>query len=287
MSIIQYQSCGCCRYSLPPQFFHPFAGFSGRAFPTPNSTARAVLENSTPDSVVDKVVEADPFSAIKKRASEISSDLKGTSIFLVGMNNSYKSSLGVILADALRYYFFDSDSLVEEAVGGKGAAVSLVESEEEGYLASETEVLKQLSSMGRLIVCAGNGAVKSSSNLALLRHGISIWIDVPLDLVAREIMEDRIQLSASDTTICKSSDEILDQLTTLYDSGQSGYSTADATISLQSSEGDRKTSESEEDDGRGCETILVTRSSRTSRLRFSFLEKLMKLYYSPKPTTSI
>lgn len=29
----------------------------------------------------------------------------------------------------------------------------------------QTEVLKQLSSMGRLVVCAGNGAVKSSTNL--------------------------------------------------------------------------------------------------------------------------
>ncbi|XP_073019121.1 uncharacterized protein [Primulina eburnea] len=95
---------------------------------------------------------------------------------------------------------------------------------------------------------------------------VSIWIDVPWDLVAREIMEDRIQPSASDIKICKSSDEILDQVTTLYDSGRSGFSTADATISLQTSElglndvtvkdmyggseGDRKTSKSEEDDGR-------------------------------------
>lgn len=29
----------------------------------------------------------------------------------------------------------------------------------------QTEVLKQLSSMGRLVVCAGNGAVQSSTNL--------------------------------------------------------------------------------------------------------------------------
>ncbi|GFP87558.1 importin beta-like sad2 [Phtheirospermum japonicum] len=56
------------------------------------------------------------------------------------------------------------DSLVEEAAGGKSATVSLIERDEEGYLASETEVLKQLSSMGRL-VCAGNGAVKSATNL--------------------------------------------------------------------------------------------------------------------------
>lgn len=43
---------------------------------------------------------------------------------------------------------------------------------------------------------------------ALLRHGVSIWIDVPLDLVAKELEEDKIQLSASDTPICKSSSEV-------------------------------------------------------------------------------
>ncbi|KAK4417934.1 putative inactive shikimate kinase like 1, chloroplastic [Sesamum alatum] len=198
-----------------------------------STTTCAILENSTSDSVATKAVEDDELLAIKKQASEISPDLRGTSIFLVGITNSYKLSLGRILADALRYYYFDSDSLVEEAYGGKTAAISYIERDEEGYLASETEVLKQLSSMGRLVVCAGNGAVKSATNLALLRHGISIWIDVPLDLVAREILEDRIQLSASDTPICNSSSEVLAQLTALYNSARSGYSTADATISLQ------------------------------------------------------
>lgn len=43
---------------------------------------------------------------------------------------------------------------------------------------------------------------------ALLRHGVSIWIDVPLDLVAKELEEDKVQLSASDTPICKSSSEV-------------------------------------------------------------------------------
>ncbi|KAG8385007.1 hypothetical protein BUALT_Bualt04G0177400 [Buddleja alternifolia] len=184
------------------------------------------------DSVGTKIVEDEQSLAIKKKASEISPDLRGTSIFLIGINSAYKSSLGRTLADALRYYYFDSDSLVEEAAGGKAAAVSYIDGNAEEYLVSETEVLKQLSSMGRLVVSAGNGAVKSATNLALLRHGISIWIDVPLDLVARDIVEDRIQLSASDTSVCRSS-EVLDQLTTLYNSARSGYSTADATISLQ------------------------------------------------------
>lgn len=32
----------------------------------------------------------------------------------------------------------------------------------------QTEVLKQLSAMGRLVVCAGNGAVQSITNLYVL-----------------------------------------------------------------------------------------------------------------------
>ncbi|KAL0331823.1 UNVERIFIED_CONTAM: putative inactive shikimate kinase like 1, chloroplastic [Sesamum calycinum] len=105
-----------------------------------STTTCAILENSTSDAIVTKAVGDDQplavkvFSLFQKQASEISPDLKGTSIFLVGINNSYKLSLGRILADALRYYYFDSDSLVEEAYGGKTAAISYIERDEEGYL---------------------------------------------------------------------------------------------------------------------------------------------------------
>ncbi|RZC75035.1 hypothetical protein C5167_050517 [Papaver somniferum] len=45
-----------------------------------------------------------------------------------------------------------------------------------------TEVLKQLSSMGHLVVCAGG--VQS-----LLRYGVSIWINVPLETLTAEVTE--------------------------------------------------------------------------------------------------
>ncbi|KAF5725429.1 inactive shikimate kinase like 1 chloroplastic isoform X1 [Tripterygium wilfordii] len=171
--------------------------------------------------------------AVKKKAMGVSSQLKGTSIFLLGINNSVKSSMGKLLADVLRYYYFDSDSLVIEAAGGESAAKSLRESDAKGFRESETEVLKQLSSMGRLVVCAGDGAVQSSTNLALIRHGISLWIDVPLDLVAREMIQDQDQHPTSDISISESESEVLTQLITQYEEMRSGYSTADATVSLQ------------------------------------------------------
>nr|GMC46230.1 probable inactive shikimate kinase like 1, chloroplastic isoform X1 [Ipomoea batatas] len=202
-------------------------------------TACALLDDNDPvfplefpDSTAD-VANADLSFAVKKRAFEISPDLKGTCIFLVGISSSIKSNLGKLLADELKYYYFDSDSVVEDAVGGKEAATSFIQSDKEGFQGTETEVLRQLSSMGRLVVSAGNAAVRNATNLALIRHGISIWIKVPLQFVAREVVDDKFQLPASYVSISGSYSEVLAQLTAVYEETQDGYATADATVSLQ------------------------------------------------------
>lgn len=187
----------------------------------------STLNSETKDAVVDSTL------AVKTKATDLSTELKGTSIFLVGMKSSIKTSLGKLLAGALRYYYFDSDSLVEEAAGVESAAKSFKEREEKGFRESETEVLKQLSSMGRLVICAGDGAVQSSTNLAFLRHGISIWIDVPIDMVAKEVIKDQSQLSDSEIYTSEAYSEVLTQLISLYDEMRGGYGTADATVSLQ------------------------------------------------------
>ncbi|KAF3337494.1 putative inactive shikimate kinase like 1 [Carex littledalei] len=161
-------------------------------------------------------------SNLKTKAAELADELKGTSIFLVGMDCPMKSHLGKVLADSLRYFFFDSDSLVKEAFGGEAAAKLAFQSDEQGFKESETEVLKQLSAMGRLVVCAGDSAVQSKTNLALLRDGISIWIDLPLDVLAKET-----------TTNSDSFSEVLDELSARYNELKEGYGIADATVSLE------------------------------------------------------
>ncbi|CAH9112323.1 unnamed protein product [Cuscuta epithymum] len=231
---------GCNFKLLPPFSVHhpPFrrsAPATDLILPTKpklrhqKSTACALLEDK--DSAKD--ANTDVSLLVKKRASDVSLDLKGTSLFLVGINSSVKSNLGKHLADALRYYYIDSDSVVEDSVGGKAAAASIIKTDKEGFQDSETEVLRQLSSMGRLLVSAGSGAVRCSTNLALLRHGISIWIDVPLKLVAREVVEDKVQLSAFELSMTgESYSEVLAQMASLLEERRSGYATADATVSL-------------------------------------------------------
>ncbi|XP_010514358.1 PREDICTED: probable inactive shikimate kinase like 1, chloroplastic [Camelina sativa] len=169
------------------------------------------------------VVDSDPIDTVKRKAMDISPALKGASIFLVGINNPIKANAGKLLAEALRYYYFDSDNLITEAAGGNLSAHALKEADEKAFQESETEVLKQLSSMGRLVVCAGDGAVQSLKNLSLLRHGISIWIDVPLDIAAK---------GDDDSFNSESSRELFDTLKASYEKSRKGYETADASISL-------------------------------------------------------
>ncbi|KAB2034390.1 hypothetical protein ERO13_D04G074000v2 [Gossypium hirsutum] len=220
---------------FPRSFSTPFRlrtslSFSPSLPPKSFPTNCSVSDDTTSSA---NVATVDLSIALKKKATDVSADLRGTSIFLVGMNNSVKSSLGMLLADLFRYYYFDSDALVSEAAGGESAAISLKESDEKGFRESETEVLKQLSSMGRLVVCAGDGAVQNSTNLALLRHGISIWIDVPLDMVAKGIIGNKSLLLSSEIAISGSYSEVLSQLMALYEDMRRGYATADATVSLQ------------------------------------------------------
>ncbi|KAI8026488.1 hypothetical protein LOK49_LG02G01570 [Camellia lanceoleosa] len=194
----------------------------------PFSTTTRSLPDDAAYGSATKVADVDLALAVKNKAIDISPDLKGTSIFLVGIKGAMKTSMGKLLADALRYYYFDSDNLVEEAAGGGSAGKSFRERDKEGFFESETEVLKQLSSMGRLVVCAGNGAVQSTTNLALLRHGLSIWIDVPLDMIARDAIENGSQLSESEIFSSGSYSE----LAVLYEELKGGYATADTTVSL-------------------------------------------------------
>ncbi|XP_078440902.1 shikimate kinase like 1 [Wolffia australiana] len=176
-------------------------------------------------------VELQPSLELKAKAAEIVDALKGTSLFLVGMNGPIKTKVGKFIADALEYCYFDSDEVVEKVVGGATAARDLRQIDEKGFLESETEVLRQLSSMARLVVCAGEGATQGATNLSYLRYGISVWIDIPVDVMASEMFKEGAQFSNAEDS-ADAFDESVTELSRRYDKMKGGYATADANISL-------------------------------------------------------
>ncbi|KAI4976074.1 hypothetical protein ZWY2020_049681 [Hordeum vulgare] len=126
---------------------------------------------------------------LKRKAEEVQLELNGRCIYLVGMMGSGKSTVGKILAEVLGYSYFDSDSLVEQAVGMPSVAQIFKVHSEAFFRDSESSVLRDLSSMHRLVVATGGGAVIRPVNWRYMKKGLSIMLDVPLDALAKRIAQ--------------------------------------------------------------------------------------------------
>lgn len=185
------------------------------------------------------VSEADKCSAegtlvLKSKAEEVSLGLDGKSIFLVGMMGCGKTTVGKILSEALGYYFFDSDKLIEESAGGKPVAQIFKEKNEEYFRDSESKVLSKLSSMHRLVVATGGGAVVRPRNWRYLNEGVTIWLDVPLDALAKRVIavgtESRPLLGQA---VVDPYAQAFARLTELIERRGEAYANSDVKVSLQ------------------------------------------------------
>ncbi|CAI5464781.1 unnamed protein product [Closterium sp. Yama58-4] len=212
-------------------------------------TRASTGDNATSSSSSDVVFkEAKERAAAQEKARSLVGDLKGTSIFLVGMMGSGKTTVGTLLADLLGYCFFDSDRVVEAAAGGASVAQIFAENGEEEFRQLETRVLAELSSMGRLVVATGGGAVTRPVNWSYLSHGVTVHLDVPVEHLAERVVAVgtavRPLLSqptqgegeGGEQQAAHESDEYsktLARLAGLLGERKALYSNADTTISLQ------------------------------------------------------
>uniref|UniRef100_A0ACD6AFL4 Uncharacterized protein n=1 Tax=Avena sativa TaxID=4498 RepID=A0ACD6AFL4_AVESA len=171
---------------------------------------------------------------LKRKAEQVLFELNGRCIYLVGMMGSGKSTVGKILAEVLGYSYFDSDSLVEQAVGMPSVAQIFKVHSEAFFRDNESSVLRDLSSMQRLVVATGGGAVIRPVNWSYMKKGMSVMLDVPLDALAKRIAQ-----------VGTASRPLLDQpsadpytaafakLSLLAEQRGDAYANADVRVSLQ------------------------------------------------------
>jgi len=148
----------------------------------------------------------------------------------IGTDCTAKRNIGKLLANSIIYRYLCSEELLVDVLGGKDALRAFKESDEKGYLEVETEGLKQLTSMGSLVLCCGDGAVMNSTNLGLLRHGVSIWIDVPLEMAANDMLK---STGTQATTDPDSFSQAMSKLRQQYDDLKERYGISDITVSVQ------------------------------------------------------
>ncbi len=94
--------------------------------------------------------------------------------------------MGQLLAETLRYRFFDTDDVIEKSLG---ASVSQIfeENGEATFRDIETKVLQELSQYARSVISTGGGAVLSRENWGNMRHGIVIWLNGSAETLAARI----------------------------------------------------------------------------------------------------
>ncbi|KAK0575663.1 hypothetical protein LWI29_004786 [Acer saccharum] len=170
---------------------------------------------------------------LKTKGKEVASCLNGRNIYLVGMMGSGKTTVGKILSESLSYLFNDSDDYVEEAMGGTSVAQIFKQGGESIFREYETEALQKLSMMPRQVVATGGGAVIRPINWRYMRQGITVFLDVPLDALARRIAavgthtRPLLHFDSGDAYT-----KAFMRLLTLSEKRSEAYANADATVCL-------------------------------------------------------
>jgi shikimate kinase len=137
----------------------------------------------------DNKAYAEIASKIEAAAATTIESLQGTSVYLVGMMGSGKSTIGKMLSQALQYCYFDTDSLIEQ-LAGKSIPEIFEQDGEEAFRALETQVLQELAPYKDCVISTGGGAPTKAVNWGHMHAGISVWLNGPPTLLARRVVRD-------------------------------------------------------------------------------------------------
>ena len=145
-------------------------------------------------------------------------------IYLVGFMGSGKSTVGRRLAAELGWPFEDLDAVIEEREG-RTISDLFAEHGEAEFRRRESEALKAataLVSRGQpLVLALGGGAFGPEENRGRLKdHGITIWLDCPLDRSRERVAKERHRPLAKDPAA----------FAALYEARQPIYALADYRI---------------------------------------------------------
>lgn len=126
--------------------------------------ARRASELFTGERIPEERMEA----VLREVAAEV------TSVVLIGMPGSGKSTVGAALARRLERPFVDADEEIVRRVG-RSIPEIFAEDGEKRFRALETEVLSDLGKRSGIVLATGGGAVLFERNLPLLRQNGRIY----------------------------------------------------------------------------------------------------------------
>jgi shikimate kinase len=153
---------------------------------------------------VDKIVLSQPIL-----------NLKGLNLYLIGMMGCGKTTIGQLLAQKLRYRFFDTDALIVQSTGYEISQI-FAESGEPTFRQIETQVLSEISAYTRLVVATGGGIILERMNWSYLHQGLVVWLDVPLETLIQRLQWDTTRPLLQDPDPQQKLEHLLKQRQPLY-----------------------------------------------------------------------
>ena len=145
-------------------------------------------------------------------------------IYLVGFMGCGKSTVGNCLADELGWCFYDLDQEIEKAAGQSVTEI-FANQGEAAFRALETQALEKRVRDVRIgrpqVIALGGGAFTIQENFELAaNHGVTIWLDTPLDVIEKRIAHETHRPLAADPI----------RFRALYEDRREAYARADYRI---------------------------------------------------------
>ncbi|MEW5302744.1 MAG: hypothetical protein WDW36_005494 [Sanguina aurantia] len=175
-----------------PLFTDPVAQYAqARSVRAPSRVAGATqMEPLAPEP------EEEDFDLLSDKIAvlqtQVLDELKGCSVWLIGMMGSGKSTTGKMLANTLRYSFIDTDTLIEAAHEKRPVADIFAQDGEPYFRKVESQVVRELSAYKSMVISTGGGAVLLPENWGYMHNGIVAWLSGEPSLLARRVAADGV-----------------------------------------------------------------------------------------------
>lgn len=149
-------------------------------------------------------------------------------IYLVGMPGSGKTTLGKLLANRIAYQFTDLDELI---TGQEQMSIAdiFAQKGEDYFREKEKQALHSTFKTSRTIIATGGGTPCFYDNMEQInKHGLAVFINVPLSLIAGRIER---QQQERPLLVTENAEDMLERLKTLYQKRFPYYDQAEVAVS--------------------------------------------------------
>ena len=159
---------------------------------------------------------------------QLKEKLRGTCVYFVGMMGSGKTTLGRAFSEKMEYRFLDTDEIAEYMIEMPISAF-FAEGKVDEFRELENKILTEVSQYTRVVVATGGGIVIKQENWGLLRHGIVVYVDMPVEDIYQRLVADPEQIAKR--PLLQDADP-LEKLRKLSAERQDKYSQADVHFRL-------------------------------------------------------